>query len=94
MLDTKDFQLLEKMFGKMLQENNEVFGRQLKREMRDEIHFVVNGAVSASEKRLTKLMYDVRDEILDGVSDIVGNEIVPQLDDHETRLIRLERKTA
>ncbi len=82
MLDKNDIQILKQMFS------------DFKVEMRDEMHSVVNGAVSASEKRLTKLIYDVRDEILDGVSDIIGNEIVPQLDDHETRLIRLERKTA
>lgn|SRR3989338_1191150 len=103
MLSAKDIQLLEKMFGKitenmvtkdMLRENNEVFGRQLKREMRDEIHAVVNGAVFASEARMMKRMDNLREEILDGVSDIVGDEIFPQIDDLEIRVLRLEQRVA
>ncbi len=107
MLDKKDIQFLEKMFAKVtenmvtkdmlrdaLHENNEIFGHQLRREMRDEIHAVVNGAVFASEKRLTKLIMDTKEEILDGVADIIGNEIIPQIDDLEVRTLRLEHRVA
>ncbi len=78
MLDTKDFLLLEKMLGKMLRDNNDVFGRQLKREIRDE----VQALLTMTEKR-----------IISEVTEFIGDSIVPQIDDHETRLVRLERKT-
>ncbi len=79
MLDTKDFQMLEKMFGKMLRENNDIFGRQLKREIRDE----VQALLTMTEKR-----------IISEVTEFIGNQIVPQIDDHESRLVCLERKMA
>ncbi len=44
-------------------------------------------------KRMDQKMDDLKEEILDGVADIIGDRIVPQLDDHDTRIARLERRT-
>lgn len=99
MLSKKDIQMFEKMFSNVvtqdtlrdiLRENNEVFGSQLKREMRDEIHAVVNGAVFASEERMMKKMDEMKEEILDGVSDIIGNEILPQIDECQRDIVQLK----
>lgn len=88
MLDKNDITLLEKMFknvvtgdmlARALRQNNEIFGRQLKREIRDE----VQALLTMTEKR-----------IIFEVTEFIGDSIVPQIDDHETRLIRLERKAA
>ncbi len=51
----------------------------LKREIRDEMHSLLRG----TERR-----------VIEEVTDFIAENIVPQLDDHETRLTRLERKTA
>ncbi len=79
MLDTKDFQMLEKMFSKMLRENNGVFGRQLKREIRDEMQALL---------RIQK------GEIIADLTDFMSEQILPQIDDHESRLVRLEHRVA
>lgn len=52
MLDKKDMTLLRGMFREVLEENN----HSLKREIRDEMHSVVNAAVFASEERMMKRM--------------------------------------
>lgn len=87
MLDKNDIKLLEKMFKnvvtgnmltKALRDNNEVFGRQLKREIRDE----VQALLTMTEKR-----------IISEVTEFIGDSIVPQIDDHETRLIRLKHQS-
>lgn len=77
----------------------------VKVEMRDEIH----SCIAASEHRMMKRMDqiidsakedlvtrmdDMKEEILDGVSDIIGDRIVPQIDDHDIRITRLERRVA
>lgn len=70
----------------------------VKREIRDEMHSVVNGAVAASERRMMKGMDQIaentKEEILDGVADIIGDRILPQIDDHDVRITRLKHQTA
>jgi len=94
MFSKKDIQMLDGMMRivlrESLRENNEIFGRELKREIRDEMHSVVNSAVFVSETRMMNRMDKIRNEILDGVADVLGRQIVPQIDDHELRLVRLE----
>ncbi len=93
MLSKKDIQVLREMFT----ENNREWDKRLdirfsdfKHEIRDEIR----SCIAASESRMTKMMHEVRDEILEGVADIVGNEILPQIDNHESRLLILEQRVA
>ncbi len=85
MLNKNDIQILRDMF----RENNEVFGSQLKREMRDEIHAIVNGAVFASEERLSKKIDTLRDDILD----LVNEEILPQIDQCQRDIVQLKIAT-
>lgn len=75
MLSKSDFQMLRQMFGEMLRENNDIFGRELKRDMRDEIH----SCIAASEARMIKRMDSMKEEIVDGIADILDNTIYPRL---------------
>lgn len=91
--------MLERMFSSVvtrdalrdiLQENNKVFGSQLKREIRDEMHSVVNAAVFASETRvigtLRAEIHTLRDDILD----LVNDEILPQIDQCQRDIVQLK----
>mgnify|MGYP001607276944 CR=1 FL=1 len=106
MLSKKDIQMFEKMFANVvtrdtlrdiLRENNEVFGAQLKREIRDEIHAVVNGAVFASEERMMSVLAgaieSVRNDIhtlRDDILDLVNDEILPQIDECQRDIVQLK----
>lgn len=96
MLDTKDIQMLERMFGKILAEglraNNEVFGSQLKREIRDEMRALL----SASETRIMKKAHEIKVEIIDGITDVLDEGVLPRLDEHdrEIRVIKRHLKLA
>jgi hypothetical protein len=79
MLDTKDFQMLREMIGVMLTDQ--------KIEIRDEIHSLIK----ASEARLMRHAAMMREEILDGVSTFIDDQLLPQIDNHERRIVRLER---
>ncbi len=74
MLRKNDIQVLRDMF----RENNEIFGSQLKREIREE----VRDLIVASERR-----------IIGEVTDFIGSSILPQVDEHNMRISRLERHT-
>lgn len=87
MLDAKDIEILRGMF----RENNEVFGRQLKREMRDEIHSVVHGAVSAAKREMLDEMAKMEDRMITAIHSLVDDQITPQIDGLDTRVTRLER---
>lgn len=84
MLDKNDVALLRGMFL----ENNEVFGRQLRRELRDEIHSVVNAAVFASEQRLMQRM----DEMQDGILEVINDGILPQIEENRLDIIAIKRQ--
>lgn len=91
MLNANDIALLRGMFV----ENNEVFGRQLKREMRDEIHSVVNAAVFASEERLMKEIQVIHQEISDvkdAVIDLVDDNILPKIEEHSREIAAIKRQ--
>ncbi len=49
--------------------------------------------IKASENRFEIKLDQQKDEILGAVGDMLSGSIVPQLDDHETRLTKLEVKT-
>lgn len=85
MLDQNDIKILRGMF----RENNEIFGRELKRDIRDEMHSVVNAAVSASEVRMTRRLEEVRNDIIE----VIDNGILPQIDRHDREIIRLKKVT-
>jgi hypothetical protein len=98
MLSKADIQVLERMFEKnnatirtdmqgMFVKNNALLKGELKREIRDEMHSLIK----ASEAGLIRRMDDMETRLLDSMSSMVGDTLVPQLDDHEHRLVRLER---
>jgi hypothetical protein len=45
------------------------------------------------EKKFDQKLKVQKDEILEAVGDMLGGSIVPQLDNHEQRLTKLEAKT-
>lgn len=73
----------------------------VKVEMRDEIHSCLSASecrtmkkIEETRKNLLQRMDKMEEEILDGVSEIIGDRILPQIDDHDIRLVRLERRAA
>jgi len=48
----------------------------------------LRSCIKASETTMMRKMEELKEEILDGISEIVGNEILPQIDEH-TREIGL-----
>lgn len=82
MLDKNDIRLLSEMFDQKLSD--------FKVEVRDEIR----SCISASEFRIMRMMHEMKEDILDGVADMVTGQIIPQIDDHESRLVRLEHHVA
>jgi hypothetical protein len=85
MLDTNDIKILREMF----EENNQV----LKREIRDEMHSVVNAAVSASEKRMMHRMDAIVEEIQttrNDILEVINDGILPQIDAHDRDVARLK----
>ena len=64
---------------------------------------VVRAEIKDMDKRLDKMhqymndRFDEQDEKLDAIMDAVGiqfNEHTEQIDDHETRIVRLEKRAA
>lgn len=60
---------------------------------RDLKDFVASN-ISASEKRTDGKLKTLKTEIIEGVVDFIDRSIVPQFDNHERRLSRLEHKLA
>lgn len=63
----------------------------LRLDIRDEIHSVVNAAVFASEDRIMNAIVEVKDDILDGVSELISDEILPQIDEHARQIGTINR---
>ncbi len=87
MLNKKDIAILRGMFA----ENNEIFGRQLKREIRDETYSIVNAAVFASEQRLIKRMDEIKEEIIDGITEVIDDGVLPQIEEHRVETVKIKQ---
>lgn len=72
-----------KMIATAIEANNHV----LKREIRDEIHSVVNGAVSASEQRMIARIDDSQSAILEAIDELV----LPRIKKNRRSIIRLNK---
>lgn len=72
-----------KMIATAIEANNHV----LKREIRDEIHSVVNGAVSASEQRMIARIDDSQCAILEAIDELV----LPRIKENRRSIIRLNK---
>lgn len=91
---TKALSATEEKFTKILtkalaDQDNRLMNRidqRFDEHSRDLKDFVASN-ISASEKRTKK-------EILEGVVDFIDRSVIPQFDNHERRLTRLERKLA
>ena len=83
MLDKNDVQLLRQMFT----ENNKV----LKHEIRDEMHSVIRSEVFASETRMMKAMKEMKEKIIDGITDVLDNSVLPRLDEHDRDIRSIKR---
>jgi peptide subunit release factor 1 (eRF1) len=58
------------------------------------IQGLVRQEIQASERRLERKITETRDEVLSGVAEMIDDSILPQIDNHELRLIKLEIKAA
>ncbi len=50
--------------------------------------------ILASEARQDKKMEVMEKRIIDTISDVVGEGVIPQIEEHEVRLVKLEQKLA
>ncbi len=112
MFDAKDVALLRGMFEEFevkfdqklevrdreLREHLEQRDRDLKHDIRDEMHSVVNAAVSASEARTMKKMdtlkeemHTIKEEIIDGITDILDESVLPRLDAHDREFVVIKQ---
>ncbi len=87
MLDKNDIQILREMF----RENNLTNNSILKREIRDEMHSVIRSEVFASETRMMKRMKEMKEEIIDGITDVLDNSVLPRLDEHDREIHKIKR---
>ena len=86
MLSKNDLNELRGIMREVVEENNGV----LKREIRDEVHSLIKASEAGLIRRMDEKMDQMKTEILDGVDDIVGGSLLPQIDDLDRRVIRLE----
>lgn len=66
-----------------LKEQNVRFDQKLhglRLDVRDEIH----SCISASEKRMMKRMDEIKEEIIDGITEVIDEGILPQISDLRT----------
>lgn len=89
MLSKNDIQVLRGMF----RENNEVFGSQLKREIRDEVRALIAASESKVIRHLEAKIDSVKEEIIDGIIDTLDGNIYPRLDGHDQDIARLKLVT-
>lgn len=90
MLSKNDIAMLHGMFGKLMKENNEIFGRELKREIRDEMHSLIAASESRVITRLEAKIEHVKEEIIDGVIDMLDRTVYPRLDRHDQEIAQLQ----
>ncbi len=81
MLSKNDIQILCGMF----EENNHV----LKREIRDEMHALI----VSSESKVIHRIELVKEEIIDGIIDILDRDVYPRLDGHDQDIAQLKLAT-
>ncbi len=86
MLSAKDLQMIEKVLDRKFVENNAILREEMrsllviqKCEIRDE----VRGLLRATEHK-----------IISEITEFIGGDIVPQIDDLEGRVFRLEQRVA
>lgn len=100
-LDRNDLQLMEEMVGRVVKTETASLRHELmdavKQTVADQAELIIDQTRSemrASENRLEAKIDAVKVEIVDEVSDLIGNSIVSQIDDHEVRITKLETKIA
>jgi hypothetical protein len=82
MLDTKDMQALEVLFAKV-HHNMSVMKEEILSTMRSEV-------VMAKEEILSTMHRELR-EVRDDVIDVMNDGVLPQIEQHNIRITRLER---
>ncbi len=101
MLNKNDVTMLRGMFVEVLDDRDVQWKADLdqrfhdfKHEIRDEIHSVVNGAVSASEARMMNRMDGslerVKVEIIDAIGEILDESVLPQISDLQVDMRRVK----
>lgn len=89
MLSKKDVTLLRGMF----QEQESRFDQKLDNlrvDLQDEMHSVVHGAIFASETRMMKRMDEIKEEIIDGITEVIDEGILPQISDLQADMRRVK----
>ena len=77
---------LKSEFKEMIVQTVKDEGKLIVDQMRSEI--------VASENRQDKKAEAMEKRIIESVSDAIGNGVVPQIEEHETRIVKLEQKLA
>lgn len=80
MLSKNDIQILRDMFA----ENNQI----LKREIRDE----TQALIAVSESRMMKRMDTMKEEIIDGITDVLDESVFPKLEEHDRAITRINKQ--
>lgn len=77
----------------MMRENNEIFGSQLKREIRDEIHSLIKASEAGLIRRMDEMeirLIQRMDGGFDAINELIDDGILPQVNDLDRRVTRLE----
>lgn len=94
MLSKNDLVMIRGVVSELFVENNREWDKKLdqrfdafeirfadfKHEIRDEIHAVVNAAVTASERR-----------VIEEITEFIGEEVLPQIDEHTRQIAVINR---
>ncbi|MFZ2681769.1 MAG: hypothetical protein WAZ14_01595 [Patescibacteria group bacterium] len=90
---------LKDVFSEVMDEKFRVNNEQLIQMMDDEFRYnndlllqEMRAVENRIEKNFDNKLTVTKDEILAGVADLVGGSILPQMDNHEDRLVVLETK--
>jgi len=94
MLTAKDEKKMRGLMSEILRDalilNNEVFGSQLKREIRDEMHALISASESKVIRHLESKIESVKEGIIDGIIDTLDRDIYPRLDGHDRDIAQLK----
>lgn len=65
--------------SKTWNDNLDIRFSDFKHEVREEMDSVVTGAIFASESRMMKKMNEIKEEIIDGIGEILDEVVLPQI---------------
>lgn len=64
--------------------------RQLFADQKFEIRDEMRSCISASETRMMGKMQEMKEEIIDGITDVLDYSVLPRLDEHDREIRRIK----